>query len=53
MPRTCIACKGVCSELSVMVDACVCVGVVKLLEKWLSCGGHVVGDAVTGGEDVA
>ena len=38
---------GECSELSVMVGACVDVDVVKLLKKWLLCGGHVAGSAVT------
>ena len=44
---------GECSELSVMVGACVGVGVVKLLKKWLLCGGQVAGSAVTDGEGIA
>ena len=44
---------GECSDLSVMVGACVSVSVVNLLKKWLLRGGHVAGSTVTGGEGVA
>ena len=43
---------GECSQLSVMVGACVGVGVVKLLKKWLLPGSQVAGSAVTDREGV-
>ena len=39
---------GECSEVSVIVGACVSVGMVNLLKKWPLRGGHVTGSTVMG-----